>query len=151
MNEIIQKMQNFCIYRDRSEKEARLKLHSFGQSESTNEEIIQLLKNDKFIDDERFAENYVRSKAQSAQWGKAKIKAQLQLKGISNHIIKKYLENIDEENYHETIENVIAKWSRTHAPDKDCKAKLYRFLLSRGFENEVIMKYCRDINIDFAP
>ena len=139
MNEIIQKMQNFCIYRDRTEKEVRLKLHSFGQSEDTNENIIQLLKNDKFIDDERFAENYVRSKFQSAQWGKIKIKTQLQLKGINNSIIKKYLDGIDEEIYHETIKEVIAKWTRTHLSDKDCKDKLYRFLLSRGFENEVII------------
>ena len=140
MNEIIQKMQNFCAYRDRSEKEARLKLHSFGQSENTNEEIIQLLKNDLFIDDERFTENYVRSKFRSAQWGKIKIKAQLQLKGVSSHIIKQYLDSIDEESYHETIKEVIAKWARTHSSDKDRKVKLYRFLLSRGFENKEIME-----------
>ena len=139
MNEIIQKMQNFCAYQDRSEKEVRLKLYSFGQSENINEEIIQQLKNDKFIDDERFAENYVRSKFQSAQWGKIKIKTQLQLKGISSNIIKQYLDSIDEESYHETIKNVITKWSRTHLSDKDRKTKLYRFLLSRGFENEIII------------
>jgi len=141
MNEIIRKMQNFCAYRDRSEKEVRLKLCSFGQSESTNEEIIQLLKNDLFIDDNRFTENYVRSKFHSAQWGKIKIKTQLRLKGVDSNIIKQHLDNIDEENYHETIKEIISKWSRTHSSDKDRKNKLYRFLLSRGFENEVIMEF----------
>ena len=144
MNEVIQKMQNFCAYRDRSEKEVRLKLHSFGQSENMNEEIIQLLKNDSFIDDNRFAENYVRSKFRSSQWGKIKIKAQLQLKGIHSNIIKHHLDGIDEENYHEAIKDLIAKWARTHISEKDRKAKLYRFLLSRGFENEIIMKYLND-------
>ena len=140
MHEVIQKMQYFCAYRDRSEKEARLKLHSFGQSESTNEEIIQFLKNDRFIDDDRFTESYVHSKFHSAQWGKIKIKTQLQLKGISNHIIRQHLDNIDEECYLEAMKDIIAKWLRTHVANKDCKAKLYRFLLSRGFENELIME-----------
>ena len=143
MNEILQKMQNFCAYRDRSEKEVRQKLHSFGQSESTNEEIIQFLKNDRFIDDERFTENYVRSKFRSAQWGKIKIKSQLQLKGIRNTVIQQHLDSIEEESYLDTLKDTIAKWLRTHATDKDCKAKLYRFLLSRGFENEVIMERLR--------
>jgi regulatory protein len=145
MNEIIQKMQNFCAYRDRSEKEARLKLCSFKQSESINEEIIQLLRNDKFIDDERFAENYIRSKFRSAQWGKIKIKMQLQLKGVNNQIIKQHLDSIDEESYLDTIKDLIAKWLRSHITDKDYKAKLYRFLLSKGFENDIIMECLKKI------
>jgi len=145
MNEIIQKMQNFCAYRDRSEKEVRLKLHSCRQSEKANEEIIQLLKNDFFIDDERFTENYVRSKFRSAQWGKIRIKTQLQLKGIHSNIIKQHLDNIDKEKYHETLKEVIAKWSRTHSSNKDRKAKLYRFLLTKGFENEIIMKHIKNL------
>ncbi len=140
MNEIIQKMERFCAHRDRSEKDARLKLHSFWQSESTNEEIIQYLKNGKFIDDERLTKNYVFSKFQSAQWGKIKIKTQLQQKGIDDKIIQQYLDAIDEDHYQKMIQNVIDKWMKVNPLDNENKTKLYRFLISRGYENEIIMK-----------
>ena len=139
LEDINAKIRKYCAYQDRAEKEVVQKLKQLGATENEISEILPILKDEAFIDNDRFARNYVRGKMNLKQWGKLKIKSQLALKGISSDIIKKYLSDIPDEQYDNLLDETIEKWKRTHNADKQEYAKLYRHLLSKGYENSVII------------
>lgn len=142
-NEILGKIMRYCAYQDRSESEVRTKIASLKTSDENIEEIIQRLKREKFIDDPRFAENYVRGKLRLKGWGKLKLRNQLFLKGISSPIINQAINAISEEEYLTTFYDNIEKWCRTNPIEDQDLTKLYRFLESKGFERDLIFRHTK--------
>lgn len=104
--------------------------------------IICRLVEDKFVDDARFAEAYVRDKARFSKWGKVKISYNLRALGISGEVVHCALENNSGLFSEEQLEALLKKkWSMLHngdAPEKK-KEKLLRFALGRGFGYDQII------------
>ncbi len=104
------------------------------------DEIVDLL--DKFessdlLSDERYAEMAVRSGLQRGH-GRIKIRNKLREAGVSSSLITRYLDkaNID---WWQHIHEVRLKKIGEHLPkDLADRAKLNRFLASRGFDSEHI-------------
>lgn len=92
--------------------------------------LVDALVKENLLSDERFVESFVRFRFQRFQ-GPLKIKADLQVKGISEALIAAELES----RYSEWVE-LAAQWldrQNTGVLDFDGKKKYYRRLLSRGF------------------
>lgn len=104
--------------------------------------IIERLKAERFIDEERFAQHYVHDKLLLNHWGKIKISYLLKGKGIAKPVVQKALESINEETYHETLQKLITQKSKQVKPktDYEKRAHLTRYALSRGFEYDLISK-----------
>ena len=135
------KIQKYCAYQERSHKEVKDKLYSFGLWKEQVEDIILQLINDNFLNEERFAEAYARGKFKFKQWGKSKIKLKLKEKGVSDYCIKKGLAQIEEEDYLNTIAHLIEKKYVDYHPKNHgykLKAKLINYLLQKGYEYEVV-------------
>ncbi len=139
LDDLLEKMRKYCAFQDRSVLEVKLKLKSYKLSQMQIDEIIENLIKENFINEERFVENYVRGKMNTRNWGKMKIKNELLRKGISEKMISGYLEEIEEEPYEDNLHTSIEKWLRTNDLTKETYPKLYRHLLSKGFENEMII------------
>ena len=106
--------------------------------------VISTLISEKFIDDTRFANAFVRDKLKFNGWGKQKIAYKLKGLGISNDIIAAALQ----ENYYQecgesdlsgqkVLEKLLdKKWKSLKAdePISNKKAKAIRFAAGRGFE-----------------
>ena len=138
MDDIISSMQKYCAYQDRSAGEVQLKMKKYQLSAVQKEEVIERLQQESFLDDERYAKNYVRSKMNGKQWGKIKLQYQLMQKGISSSLIQKALSEIDTEDYENQVDIHIEKWKRTNKLNYENAPKLIRFLASKGFENAII-------------
>ena len=139
LEEINAKIRKYCAYQDRAKKEVVQKLKLLGATEKEITDILPILQDEAFIDDDRFARNYIRSKMNLKQWGKQKIKSQLVMKGIASDIITKYLSDIPDEQYEDLLDETIRKWKKTHNISEQKYVKLYRHLLSKGYENSVII------------
>ena len=139
LEEINAKIRKYCAYQDRAEKEVVQRLKLLGATEKEITDILPALQEEAFIDDDRFTRNYVRGKLNLKQWGKLKIKSQLVMKGIASDIIKKYLSDIPDEQYEDLLDETIRKWKKTHNISEQKYVKLYRHLLSKGYENSVII------------
>jgi len=139
MEEILEKMRKYCVFQDRSAMEVKLKLKVYKLTQTQTDDIIENLKKDNFINEERFIRNFIRGKMNARQWGKMKIKNELLRKGITEKMITAYLEEIEEEPYVENLYSSIEKWLRTNQLNQETYPKLYRHLLSKGFENEIII------------
>ena len=138
-SEILSKLERYCAYQDRCTQEVLTKLRSMQVEETEAQQILQLLKNDGFIDDERYVQNFIRGKVGIKQWGKQKIRMSLLQKGINKELIDKYIEDITPQQYTENLQTAIRKWSQSHGEiTKENTTKLYRHLLSKGYTYDEI-------------
>lgn len=80
--------------RDHGEKELLLKLRQRGFKEEA-EEAIEKLKYYGYIDDRKFAENYVKELIRIKHYGKRRIEQELFRKGIDREIIGEVLEGAE--------------------------------------------------------
>ena len=141
-SEIMTKMERFCAWQERCESDVRKKLTSFHLSEAQEIEVINQLKENNFLNEERFVELYVRGKVRVG-WGKQKIVAALRAKHIPAELANRYCAAISEEDYGERLQNVIEKWRRTHPDEAPNSPKLVRHLLTKGFGIEEVMTMIR--------
>lgn len=141
-SEIMTKMERFCAWQERCENDVRKKLTSFHLSEAQEVEVINQLKENNFLNEERFVELYVRGKVRVG-WGKQKIVAALRAKHIPAELANRYCAAISEEDYGERLQNVIEKWRRTHPDEAPNSPKLVRHLLSKGYGMEEVMTMIR--------
>lgn len=141
-HELILKAERFCAYQERCSYEVRQKLKELRANESETEKIIASLQEDDFQNDERFALLFTSGKFRIKRWGKNKIRAELRMKKIPDALIKKGLDVINEEDYLKTLRELAKKKEREvkSKNSKDKNQKIGMFLLSKGFESDLIWK-----------
>ena len=140
-HELLLKAERYCAYQERSSHELKQKLKELGADEKTLEEIITSIQEDDFQNDERFALLFTSGKFRIKRWGKIKIRSELRMKKIPDTLIKTALDSINESDYKKTIQHLIQKKEKEVQRDKPehRKQKIFRFLLSKGFESNLIL------------
>ena len=144
---ILQKMEHYCAYQERSEQEVRSKLSTFKISETHKKQILAELKLLGFIDETRFARAFTLGKFRINKWGKNKIRFALRQKGVSDSIIEKSLTEIDDAVYKISIEKLIKTKMRSVRDDDKYKTmtKLVAHLVSKGYETSLAWDCVREI------
>lgn len=138
-SDILNKMERFCAWQERCENDVRRKLTSFRLSDSQEDAILAHLRENRFLDEERYVEMFVRGKVH-AGWGVQKIVAALRAKRIPAELIDQACADISVDDYQEKMLDAIAKWRRSHPDEVDNSPKLVRHLLSKGYNIEEILK-----------
>ena len=124
-----------------SEKEKSL--GKTGYSATEIEEVISSLVADKFLDDARFADAYVRDKARFAKWGSVKIAYNLKKLGVEHSVIEAALRDNSGCFGSEGLVQLLKRKHGTLKADEPWarkREKLMRFALQRGFEYGQIME-----------
>lgn len=146
--EIKAKMEGWCAYQERCQYEVEQKLASYALNQEQKQAIIAELISNRFIDEERYAEAYVSGKFNIKKWGKIKIRAYLKQKHISEYSIKKAFLQIDGDHYFNVLkqlaENKYISF-KTNEPDIQKQVKTQRFLVSRGYEFDLITDALQEI------
>ena len=145
----IERLKNYCALQDRCQSDVMQKMKEWGLLEMTQNHILEILIQEKYVDEERFAQSFCRGKFVIKKWGKVKITNELKKKKISNICIKKGLEEIDLNEYDLLLENLLSKKNNT-LRDKNHftrKSKLARFLIQRGFEGNLVWDKIRELRI----
>lgn len=101
------------------------------QSEAAR--IVDILVEERYVDDLRYASAFARDKSSISGWGSVKISHMLSAKGISRDIIKEALEEIDEEKASSRLDKLLQSKARSLKDDPQAKLKLLRFALGRGY------------------
>lgn len=138
------KAMDLLLRADHSEKELRGKLAIKGFPEDIVEEAIQYVKGFNYINDERYAENYVTYRGRGKS--KRQIKMELQRKGIDQERAEELIaEAVDEE---ETVMRLIKKriGERTVLEAEE-RRKLMAFFFRRGFDAELIRSALRRLEV----
>ena len=143
------KAESYCAYQERSQQEVRTKLYDWGLWPNEVEEVISDLIENNFLNEERFAKAYVSGKFGIKHWGKIKIKQGLKLKKITDKMIASALNTIDFDDYLQTILDTAEKklpFIKETDPYKR-KYKLVTYLMSKGFENDLIIEVLKSNNL----
>ena len=136
----LEKAQKFCDYQERYQQEVRDKLYSWGAKPDEIEQILCQLVEQNYIDEERFARAFARGKFRIKHWGKNKIRQELKFRKISEYCIKQGLLEISDDEYRNTLKNVIDKKYQQLKPPMSLlkQRKIFAYALSRGFESDLI-------------
>lgn len=148
--EIKQKMANYCAYQDRCHFEVEQKMREFVLIPEAKDEILLYLIRENYLNEERFTRSYIRGKFYMKQWGKAKIRNHLKLKAISDKLIDRCMDEINDVDYQKTITKIWDSYYEKQKGLKDYqkKIKTTKCLISKGFQYDDVLKI---INYDLNP
>lgn len=129
------RMASLCARTEQCEYDIRMKLSRILPDPQACQRIISFLKENRFIDNERFAGAFARDKIRFSGWGPAKVRAALRLKRIDTELINQAIASVGEEEKTETLLRIAG----TKAKQLDLnlyndRLKLMRFLAGRGFD-----------------
>ncbi|MEJ2584932.1 MAG: regulatory protein RecX [Robiginitalea sp.] len=141
VEEAHKRMQRFCTFRERCHQEVVLKLREMHMIPQAIDTIVVDLIEEGFLNEERFAKEFTRGKFRQKHWGKTRIRRALQQREISDYLIRKALDEIDQEAYLSSFDALAEKrWSELKT-EKDLqrkRKKLVDYLLYRGWEAEMV-------------
>lgn len=138
--EIRTAIYKYCNYQERCHQEVLSRLFELGADREYADQLIAELIEANLLNEERFAQSYCRGKFSLKKWGRAKIRMHLKQQQVSEYCIKKGLAEIDEEDYEKTIFQLCERQLEKHLRDPQWMqhAKTTRYLVGRGFENQLI-------------
>ena len=126
----------------KSEKKLRDKMQEKGYDNNFIDKAIIKLKQQKYLDDERYSEMLISSKINISKYGKRKIKEALYEKGIDREIIDEKLGLLSEDDELERAFTLGAKKLNT-LKEEDIRKKslkLSNYLINKGFDFSVVKK-----------
>ena len=120
--------------KDYTEKEIRDKLLKKSQNGEEINEVIEYLKEKRFIDDIRYAQNYLYFRLKRG-YGKRRVVHELLNKGIGEDLIESVITSEDE-----SAEEVFLKKLTLLKGKKNKRKKLFDFMYRRGFDSDKIVE-----------
>ena len=121
---------NMISRRPRSIWEMRQYLKQKEYDDNVIDEILNKLSNRKYLDDEKFAEAWVRDRRALKKTSKRRLQQELRAKRVSDTVIQKVLAE-DEADEQEILRDLIEK-KRTQTRYQDDQ-KLIQYLIRQGF------------------
>ncbi|WP_396196688.1 regulatory protein RecX [Flavobacterium sp.] len=140
-------MEYYCAYQERCYKEVEEKLYSYAATVSEKEAVLTHLIEQNYINEERFAQSFVRGKHNYKFWGKNRIINELKYRNISSRIIEIALKEIPEttylSNFHALAEKNWENSTERKGPKKN--KKFVDFLLRKGYETHLIFEKLKEL------
>jgi regulatory protein len=147
VEEAFHKIKLWCAYQERSQYETRQKLYDYGLFTEQVENIISLLIEENFLNEQRFANALTSGKLNIKHWGRTKIKIELKKHRVSEVCVKFALATIDEKKYCQILDTVLNKKMKL-IKDKNTftfNQKLFQFAFSKGFESDIISQQIKEL------
>jgi regulatory protein len=147
VDEAQKKLEHYCAYQERCHKEVTQKLYDMRMIPEARDKIIVHLLQHNFLNEERFAQAYVRGKFRIKKWGKQRIQLELKRRDISKTIITIALKEISDVDYYDTFHMLAEKKVDTiRETDKQKKRKkLADYLFYRGWESHLVYDKIREL------
>lgn len=137
MEKVLDRMRSQCSRREYCRSDIMKKaLKALDGDKGAAEKIVETLVGEKFIDELRYSSAFARDKASIAGWGETKIRYMLSAKGIPRETISQALEEIDGGKASVRLEKLMENKFRSLKDDPQCRLKMLRFALGRGYGYE---------------
>jgi regulatory protein len=127
---------NMLAMREHSRFELAQKLGKKSEDKVLIADVLNKLESDNLLDDRRFAQMFVRSKANSG-FGPYKIEQELQAKGISQTVVANTLVELEIDWFKNAHQLYLKRIARVTTIDVKEKLKQSRYLQNRGFSSEI--------------
>jgi regulatory protein len=143
MDNTYDKLTRYCLYRERCTYEVMQKMYELKVSESNQQELLRQLKEERYLDDERYIKAYINTKIYVKKWGKKKIQAELFMRKLDKSFVLKTFQEVDDAIYIDNLSYLAEKkWSTlSKKQDREKQASLFRYM--EGYESDLIMDWVK--------
>lgn len=147
------RMTRICARKEYAPYDIRQKLQRLNLADDVVEALLARLTKERYIDERRYAESYIRDKLQFNKWGKRKIEMHLARKRIPSTVISDAFAQFPESMLSESLLSVLEKKRKsvTGRTDYERNGKLIRYALGRGFPMNEIIRCLKMMDIDSYP
>lgn len=142
----LQSLMRLCARSEKSSGDALRLMQQWQVPHTERQGVLERLVKERFIDDGRYAEAYVREKSRLSGWGARKIAMQLRQKGVSEAIIDDALRQLDSNVELPRLVDKLRRKIRTtkYTSDYELRGKLMRYALSLGFDYDIVQRAVED-------
>ena len=138
----LESLMRQCARAERSSGDAMRLMARWGVKADERQKVLQRLIKERFIDDRRYTEAFIREKINLSAWGEYKIRATLRTKGIAENIINEALSEAegicDTSRLEERLMRKL-KSLKSGTPYQ-IKTKLIRHGLSLGYSTDIVIE-----------
>ena len=148
----LHRLAAYCSRAERCVFDVRRKMDGWEIPSEQQNQIIQKLKKENFLNEERYCKAFVNDKTKYNRWGIYKIRFELKRKQIPEELIVEALKNLDPEENREQLKSLIEQKMKSvkGKNEWEIRQKLMRFATSRGFSQEDIEKILVAIPFHFT-
>ncbi|PTX58663.1 regulatory protein [Melghirimyces profundicolus] len=145
-NKVRQAALRYLGYRPRTVWEVRQHLTGKGFEAAHVNAVVDEMKDQRYLDDRRFAEAWVEERRRRKGFGVLMLKRELEQKGISSPLAEEVLSRLEQEEERELAREVAEKRYRRLAgePWPKVERRLGQYLLRRGFPPPLVYGLLRD-------
>lgn len=129
------KLMKYVLFKKRTENEVKQKCKTLNYDEEQIDEIIEYLKENKYVDDEIYISKYINNIMRLKNCSINEIKIDLMRRGISDDLIERYITEELEEFEKSSAQILAQKKIKTME-----KEKVKRYLLNKGFSYSNVAK-----------
>ena len=136
----------YLSYRARSEAEMRKYLSDKGFSENVSQTVIDRLKDERLINDPRFAQDWIDNRVSFRPRSQTQLRFELRNKGLSEDLIEDALQEADLDDIELACvagKKLVGRYARLDWPD--FRQKLGAALARRGFSYETVRSVTRQL------
>ncbi len=143
---MLEKARQYCDYEERCIYDVRNKLHQWSVQGELIDKIILQLENENYIDEDRYVRAFALGKLRINKWGRNKILYALLSKKIPDLIIQIGLEELDSEEYLQTLKQVLSSKKIDEKDPYKYKAKLAQYAIQKGFQPSLVWQTINEKN-----
>ncbi len=138
-----------CAQAEHCQHEMLEKMRRWEVPETVQARVMAKLIKERYVDDERYAQAFVKDKIRYNKWGRRKVEQALWQKHIDKDIREQILNEVDDDEYLSVLRPLLKQKQKTlkGGTDYERNQKLVQFALQRGFTYDII-RQCIDGDID---
>ena len=142
-------LAQLCARAEHCQYELIEKMRRWDMSDEAQARVMQRLVSERYVDDERYTQAFVRDKIRYNKWGRRKVEQALWQKHIDKDIREQILNEVDDDEYLSVLRPLLKQKQKTlkGGTDYERNQKLVKFALQRGFTYDII-RQCIDGDID---
>jgi len=146
---VLEKIRYYCSYQERAIKEVEEKLKEWAVQNEKIPSLINQLQKEGYLNEERFAKAFAGGKFRLNKWGRQKIEYELRIRGVPELMIQEGLLEIDEEEYLQTLKEIIIRKKNEIKPGKNIniREKIVNFAYGKGYETNLVLSIIREMKI----
>ena len=136
-----------CAQAEHCQYEMLEKMRRWELPEDAQARVMAKLVKERYVDDERYAQAFVKDKIHYNKWGRRKVEQALWQKRIDEDIRKRVLDEVDDDEYLSILRPLLKQKRKTIKAQNDYELnqKLMRFAVGRGFTFDII-RQCIDVD-----
>jgi regulatory protein len=145
----LERAMKYCASQERCIRQVQTWLRKLVSNQNDIQKITETLKDEGFINEERYARAYARGKFTINGWGRVKIIINLKGQGLSEQDINLGITEIDEEFYLKKLESLLEKKYNSLLSVEDdqfiIQGKTVAYCWTKGYEPELISETMKKI------